>query len=148
MNGQKTRAHAILERREGSTVPSCGVSSKSRACACILSVLTSCVCFLKSIVWKQEPMSRSLQLPYKAYVTALLQTDLFLVHLVYCERKAVPVQWRSDVNLCPVIGYGTPPGVSFKVDFDLKTSNNHRLESAGLNAVEELLRYVGNAQRR
>ena len=27
----------------------------------------------------QEPMSRSLQLPYQAYVTALLQTDLFLV---------------------------------------------------------------------
>ena len=28
------------------------------------------------------------------------------------------------------------------------TSNNHRLQSAGLNALEELLRYVGNAQRR
>ena len=47
---------------------------------------------------RQEPMSRSLQLPYEAYVTAFLQTDLFLVHLFFCERKAVPVQWRSDVN--------------------------------------------------
>ena len=25
-------------------------------------------------------------------VTAFLQTDLFLVHLFFCERKAVPVQ--------------------------------------------------------
>ena len=40
----------------------------------------------------QEPMSRSLQIPYEAYVTAFLQTDLFLVHLFFCERKAVPVQ--------------------------------------------------------
>ena len=39
----------------------------------------------------QEPMSRSLQLPYLAYVTAFLQTELFLVHLFFCERKAVPV---------------------------------------------------------
>ena len=46
----------------------------------------------------QEPMSRSLQLPYQACVMAFLQTDLFLVHLFFCERKAVPVQWRSDVN--------------------------------------------------
>ena len=28
------------------------------------------------------------------------------------------------------------------------TSNNHRLESAGLNALEELLKDVENAQRR
>ena len=34
----------------------------------------------------QEPMSRSLQLPY--WATAFLQTDLFLVHLFFCERKA------------------------------------------------------------
>lgn len=27
---------------------------------------------------KQEPITRSLQLPYKAYVTAFLQTGLFL----------------------------------------------------------------------
>ena len=49
---------------------------------------------------KQEPMSRSMQLPYKAYVTAFLQTDLFLVHLkfFFFGRKAVPVQWLSDVN--------------------------------------------------
>ena len=46
----------------------------------------------------QEPMSRSLQLPYEAYVTAFLQPDLFSVHLFFCERKAVPGQWRSDVN--------------------------------------------------
>jgi len=51
----------------------------------------------------QEPMSRSLQLPY--WVTAFLQTDLFLVHLFFCERKAVRVQWGSDVNWCFVIGY-------------------------------------------
>ena len=43
-------------------------------------------------------MTRSMQLPYEAYVTAFLQTDLFLVDLFFCERKAVPVQWRSDVN--------------------------------------------------
>ena len=36
-------------------------------------------------------------------------TGLFLVHLYFCERKVVPVQWR-------MIGYGTPMGVSFKVD--------------------------------
>ena len=30
---------------------------------------------------KQEPMSRSMQLPYLAYVTAFLQTYLFLVYL-------------------------------------------------------------------
>ena len=41
---------------------------------------------------KQEPMSRSLQLPYKAYITAFLQTDLFLEYLFFCERKSVPVQ--------------------------------------------------------
>ena len=40
----------------------------------------------------QEPMSRNMQLPYKAYVTAFLQTDLFLEFLFFC------VQWRSDVN--------------------------------------------------
>ena len=46
----------------------------------------------------QEPMSRSMQLPREAYVMAFLQTDLFLVYLFFCERKAVAVQWRSDVN--------------------------------------------------
>ena len=40
----------------------------------------------------QEPMSRSMQLPYSAYVTAFLQTDLRLVYLFSCEKKAVPVQ--------------------------------------------------------
>ena len=34
-----------------------------------------------------------------ADVTVFLQIDLFLVHLLLCERKAVPVQWRSDVKL-------------------------------------------------
>ena len=48
--------------------------------------------FIKRVDKGQEPMSRSLQLPYEAYVTAFLQTDLFLVHLFSCERKAVPVQ--------------------------------------------------------
>ena len=56
-------------------------------------------------------MTKSTQLPYHAYVTAFLQTDLFLVHLFFCERKAVPVQWRSDVNKCLVIGHGTLMGV-------------------------------------
>ena len=37
-------------------------------------------------------MNRSLQLPYLAYVTAFLQTDLFLVHLFFCEREVVPVR--------------------------------------------------------
>ena len=47
---------------------------------------------LTNSLLSQEPMSRSLQLPYEAYVTAFLQTDLFLVYLFFCERKAVPVQ--------------------------------------------------------
>ena len=29
---------------------------------------------------------------------AFLLTDIFLVQLFFCERKAVPVQWRTDVN--------------------------------------------------
>ena len=48
--------------------------------------------YLHLIKRSQEPMSRSVQLPYKAYVTAFLQTDLFLVYLFFCERKALPVQ--------------------------------------------------------
>ena len=43
-------------------------------------------------------MSRSMQLPHYAYATAFLQAGLFLEYLFYCERKAVPIQWRSDVN--------------------------------------------------
>ena len=31
-------------------------------------------------------------------LTKLLQIDLLLAFLFFCERKAVPVQWRSDVN--------------------------------------------------
>ena len=50
------------------------------------------------IILEQEPMSRSLQLPYLAYVTAFLQTDLFLVHLFFCEREVIPIQWHSDVS--------------------------------------------------
>ena len=41
---------------------------------------------------EQEPMSRSMQLPHEAFVTALLQTDLFLGYLFFGERKAGPVQ--------------------------------------------------------
>ena len=40
----------------------------------------------------QEPMTRSLQLPYWAYVTAFLQTDLFLDYLFRKKTKAVPVR--------------------------------------------------------
>ena len=40
-------------------------------------------------------MSRRMQLQYKAYVTAFLQTDFFLEFLFFC------VQWRSDVNWFP-----------------------------------------------
>ena len=40
----------------------------------------------------QEPMIRNIQLPYQATVTTFLQTDLFLVYLLFCERKAVLVQ--------------------------------------------------------
>ena len=29
-------------------------------------------------------------------VTAFLQTDLFLFYPLFCERKVVSVQWRSD----------------------------------------------------
>jgi len=54
--------------------------------------------FTQPLAGYQEPMSRTLQLPYLAYVTAFLQTDLFLEYVFFCERKAVPVQWRSDVN--------------------------------------------------
>ena len=43
-------------------------------------------------------MTRSMQLPYQAYVTAFLQTDLFLVYPFFCEIKGVPAQGRSDVN--------------------------------------------------
>ena len=46
----------------------------------------------------QGPMSRRIQLPYQAYVTVFLQTDLFSVYLFFRERKAVPVQWQSDVK--------------------------------------------------
>ena len=52
--------------------------------------------------WKQdenqELISWSMQLPYWAYVTAFLQTDLFLVYLFFSKIKAVPLHWRSDVN--------------------------------------------------
>ena len=37
-------------------------------------------------------MSRNMQLPYYDYVTAFLQTDLFLVYLFFCERR----QFRSS----------------------------------------------------
>ena len=40
-------------------------------------------------------------------------TDLFLEYLFFCERKAVPVQWRSDVIKFPVTGHGNPKGVPF-----------------------------------
>lgn len=81
-------------------------------------------------------MSRSMQVPYKAYVTASLQTDLFLVYIYIfcfffgfffgffllllfflcvcvCERKAFPAQGRSDLNWFLVIGLDTPTGASF-----------------------------------
>ena len=35
----------------------------------------------------QEPMTRSLQLPYWAYVTAFLQTDLFLDYLFRKKQR-------------------------------------------------------------
>ena len=41
---------------------------------------------------RQEPISKSLQLPYKAYVTAFLQTDLFFAHLFFWEKR----QFRSS----------------------------------------------------
>ena len=44
----------------------------------------------------------------------ILQTDLFLVYLFFCERKAVPVLRRSDVNWFLVICHGIPSGVSFQ----------------------------------
>ena len=46
----------------------------------------------------KEPMSGSMHFSYQAFVTAFLQTKFFLVYLFSCEIKAVPVQWRSDVN--------------------------------------------------
>ena len=41
---------------------------------------------------RREPMSRSMQVAYKAFVKEFLQTNLLLVYLFFCERKAVPVQ--------------------------------------------------------
>ena len=41
-----------------------------------------------------------------------------------------------------------PVNGSWPSDIRITTSNNHRLESVGLNTLEELLRYDGNAQRR
>ena len=43
-----------------------------------------------------------------------LQTDLFLVYLFFCERNALPIQWRSDVKWFLVIGHAIPTGVSFR----------------------------------
>ena len=40
----------------------------------------------------QERMTRSMRHRYEADVTAFLKTDLFLVSLFFCKRKAVPVQ--------------------------------------------------------
>ena len=48
--------------------------------------------------YNQASMSRIMQFRYQVYVMALLQTNLLLVYLFFCERKAVLVQWRSDVN--------------------------------------------------
>ena len=46
-----------------------------------------------SEIWGgQEPTTRSLQLPYWAYVSAFLQTDLFLDYLFGKKTKAVPVR--------------------------------------------------------
>ena len=47
---------------------------------------------------RQEPISWSMQLPYWAYVTAFLQTELFLAYLLFSKIKAGPLQWHSDVN--------------------------------------------------
>lgn len=47
----------------------------------------------------------SMQLPYHAHITAFLRTDLYLEYDQYleyhcsCERKAVPVHVRNDVEL-------------------------------------------------
>ena len=57
-------------------------------------------------------MSRSI--PQLAYVTAFLQTDLFLVFLISFEKKPLPVQWRSNVNYFLVIGHDTHTWVSFQ----------------------------------
>ena len=43
-------------------------------------------------------MCRSMQLLYSAYAMAFLQTELFLLYLFFCDRKALPVLWRSGVN--------------------------------------------------
>ena len=48
--------------------------------------------------YNQASMSRIMQFRYQVHVMALLQTNLLLVYLFFCERKAVLVQWRSDVN--------------------------------------------------
>ena len=47
----------------------------------------------KEYLRHQEPMTRSRQLPYWAYVTAFLQTDLFLDYIFRKKKtKAVPVR--------------------------------------------------------
>ena len=47
------------------------------------------------IKFRQEPVSRGIQLPHQPYTTTILQTDLLLVHIFFHEVKAVLVQWRE-----------------------------------------------------
>ena len=79
-------ANKVCENYAG--VPECvckdGFTGEDNCTGTIPKMLFSCN------VPKQELMTRSVQLPY--CVTAFLQTDLFLVHLFFRERKAVPVQ--------------------------------------------------------
>ena len=65
-------------------------------------------CWWRTVDQQQEPVSRSVQLPYLSYVTAFVQTILFLVYLFSRERTAV------SVTQFLVIGHATPTGVLFQ----------------------------------
>ena len=72
----------------------------------------------------QEPMTRSLQLPYWAYVTAFLQTDLFLDYLFRKKTKAVPVQWPYDVRLVSCDWSSGSCGSLIRGKFNLKINRS------------------------
>ena len=58
-------------------------------------------------------MNRSLQLPYWAYVTAFLQTDLFLDYLFPKKKGHFRFGDPMMSALFLVIGHRAPVGVSF-----------------------------------
>ena len=58
----------------------------------------SLIPYVLLIATKSGADEQELATPILSLSQGILQTDLFLVHRFFCERKAVLVQWRSDVN--------------------------------------------------